>query len=151
MMILIAYLHQGIIKHYMFYNCLLAPATVSLLSPFPGADSGGGAHPAHAPPPLKLEKNMIFWRKIVIFHTKYPKNFHASLCIWKKSDFFGAKSWFFTRNTPKFFAPPFARRNFFKCTPPNMKSLIRPCFLFTKFDNFNCWDIFTCLRMHTAH
>ena len=23
------------------------------------------------PPPLKLEKNMIFWRKIVIFHTKY--------------------------------------------------------------------------------
>ena len=29
---------------------------------------GGGAHPARAP--LKLEKNMIFWRKIVIFHTK---------------------------------------------------------------------------------
>jgi hypothetical protein len=23
--------------------------------------------------------NMIFWRKIVIFHTKYPKNFRASL------------------------------------------------------------------------
>ena len=22
---------------------------------------------------------MIFWRKIVIFHTKYPKNFRASL------------------------------------------------------------------------
>ena len=30
-------------------------------------------------PPLKLEKNMTFWRKIVIFHTKYPKHFHASL------------------------------------------------------------------------
>ena len=30
-------------------------------------------------PPLKLEKNMIFWRKIVIFHTKYPKNLRASL------------------------------------------------------------------------
>jgi hypothetical protein len=29
--------------------------------------------------PLKLEKNMIFWRKIVIFHTKYPKTFRASL------------------------------------------------------------------------
>ena len=28
-----------------------------------GADPGG--------------KNMIFWRKIVIFHTKYPKNFRA--------------------------------------------------------------------------
>jgi hypothetical protein len=23
--------------------------------------------------------NMIFWRKIVIFHTKYPNNFRASL------------------------------------------------------------------------
>ena len=28
------------------------------------------------------------------------------------------KSWFFTRNTPKMFAPLFARRNFFKCAPP---------------------------------
>jgi hypothetical protein len=66
--------------------------------------SRGGAHPA--PPPLKLEKiryfgvkswiftrntpkmfappsaigkHMIYWRKIVIFHTKYPTTFHASL------------------------------------------------------------------------
>ena len=37
-----------------------------------------GAHPGRAPP--KIEKNMIFWRKIVIFHMKYPKNFRASLC-----------------------------------------------------------------------
>jgi hypothetical protein len=36
-----------------------------------GADPGGEAHPARAPP--KIGKNMIFWRKIVIFHTKYPK------------------------------------------------------------------------------
>ena len=35
------------------------------------------AHPARAPP--KIGKNMIFWRKIVIFHTKYPKYFRASL------------------------------------------------------------------------
>jgi hypothetical protein len=28
---------------------------------------------------LKIGKNMIFWRKIVIFHTKYPKHFRASL------------------------------------------------------------------------
>jgi hypothetical protein len=42
--------------------------------------------------PLKLEKIWFFWRKIVIFHTKYPNNFRASLCIWKKSDFFGVKS-----------------------------------------------------------
>jgi hypothetical protein len=32
-------------------------------------------------------KYMIFWRKIVIFHTKYPKNFRASLRNWKKYDF----------------------------------------------------------------
>ena len=38
-----------------------------------GADPGGGAHPARAP--SKIGKNMICWRKIVIFHTKYPKNF----------------------------------------------------------------------------
>jgi hypothetical protein len=33
---------------------------------------GGGAPP-------KSRKNMIFWRKIVIFHTKYPKHFRTSL------------------------------------------------------------------------
>ena len=27
----------------------------------------------------KIGKNMIFWRKMVIFHTKYPKNVRASL------------------------------------------------------------------------
>jgi hypothetical protein len=31
------------------------------------------------PPPPTIGKNMIFWRKIGIFHTKYPKNFRASL------------------------------------------------------------------------
>ena len=29
----------------------------------------------------------------------------------------GVKSWFFTRNTSKIFAPPSARRNFFKYAP----------------------------------
>ena len=38
----------------------------------PGADPGGAPG---ARPPLKLEKNKIFWRKIVIFHTKYPNIF----------------------------------------------------------------------------
>ena len=38
-----------------------------------GADPGGGDR---SPP--KIEKNMIFWRKIVIFHTKYPKIVRAS-------------------------------------------------------------------------
>ena len=31
-------------------------------------------------PPSAIEKNVIFWRKIVIFHTKYPQQFRASLC-----------------------------------------------------------------------
>ena len=42
-----------------------------------GAGFRGGGHPARAP--LKIGKNMIFWRKIVIFHTKYPQNVRASL------------------------------------------------------------------------
>jgi hypothetical protein len=40
-----------------------------------------------ADPPLKLEKIRFFWRKTVIFLTKYPKNFRASLRNWKKYDF----------------------------------------------------------------
>jgi hypothetical protein len=51
-----------------------------------GGFRGGGGAPG-ARPPLKLEKNMIFWRKIVIFHTKYPKNVRASLRNWKKYEF----------------------------------------------------------------
>ena len=47
-------------------------------------------------PPSAIEKNMIFWHKMVIFHTKYPQN------------------------------TPSARRYFFKCAPPNLKSWIRP-------------------------
>ena len=93
-----------------------------------GADSGvGGGAPRAPPPPPKIGKNMIFWRKIVIFHTKYPKNFRASLYIWKKSDFFWRKIVIFHTKYPKFFAPPSARRNFFKCDPLNLKSWIRPC------------------------
>ena len=42
-----------------------------------GSRVRGRAHPARGPP--KIGKNMIFLRKIVIFHTKYPKNFRASL------------------------------------------------------------------------
>jgi hypothetical protein len=56
----------------------------------PGVDPGGRAHPVRSPLPPKIVKNMIFLRKIVIFHTKYPI----------------------------IFGPPSARRNYFKCTPP---------------------------------
>jgi hypothetical protein len=57
----------------------------------------GGAPGARNP---TIGKNMIFWRKIVIFHTKYPKKFRASL---RSEQFFKVR-------------PP----------PPNLKSWIRP-------------------------
>ena len=47
-----------------------------------GADRGGGGEP-----PPKIGKNMFFWRKIVIFHAKYPKNVRASLRNCNKYDF----------------------------------------------------------------
>jgi hypothetical protein len=81
-----------------------------------GRIQGGGAQPG-ARTPLKLEKIWIFWRKIVILHMKYPNNFARPPPKIGKIWFFGVKSWFFTRNTPKIFAPPFARRNFYKCVP----------------------------------
>ena len=40
---------------------------------------GGGGGGRRSRPTPKIGKNMIFWRKIVIFHTKYPNNFRASL------------------------------------------------------------------------
>jgi hypothetical protein len=42
-----------------------------------GVDPGGWGDTRRAPP--KIGKNKIVWRKIVIFHTKYPKHFRASL------------------------------------------------------------------------
>jgi hypothetical protein len=63
-----------------------------------GGFRGGGA------PPLKLEKNMIFWRKIVIFHTKHPIIFFSNCGgrhehFWgvscEKSRFYAKKSYFF--------------------------------------------------------
>ena len=44
-------------------------------------------YPQNFATPSAIGKNMIFWRKIVIFHTKYPKNFRTSLRNWKKYDF----------------------------------------------------------------
>ena len=48
---------------------------------------GGFREGAPGARPPKIGKNMNFWRKIMIFHTKYPKNFRASLPNWKKYDF----------------------------------------------------------------
>jgi hypothetical protein len=58
-------------------------------SEYQGRIQGGGGGGAPGGPPLKLKK------------------------IW----FYGVKSWFLTRNTPKYFAPSSTRRNFFKCAP----------------------------------
>jgi hypothetical protein len=75
---------------------ILQPAT-----PKSGADPGGA--PVALPP--KIGKDMIFLRKMVIFHTKYPNNFRASL----------------------------RSAQFFKVRSPNLKSWIRPwslsCFI----------------------
>jgi hypothetical protein len=84
-----------------------------------------GVHPARAP--LKLEKIWYFGVKSWFFTRNTPKMFAPPSAIGKIMIFFVVKSWFFTRNAPKFFAPPSARRDFYKCAPPpNLKSWIRP-------------------------
>ena len=89
-----------------------------------------GAHPARAPPPLKLEKMWFFWRKIVIFHTKYPTNVRASL----------RSAQFFKCAPPLTWNPGSAHDHGYK---PTLKSLVifmltvtslllcRRCFLFS--------------------
>jgi hypothetical protein len=42
-----------------------------------GRIQGGGR--TRRSSPSKIGKNKIFWGKIMIFHTKYPNNFRASL------------------------------------------------------------------------
>jgi hypothetical protein len=80
-------------------------------SPFTRGGSRGGGRTRRAPP-LKLEN------------------------IW----FFGVKSWFFTRNTTKFFAPPSARRNFFKCAPLTWNPGFTPDYHMTLFSS--CFAFF---------
>ena len=83
----------------------------------------------------------FYWWKIDQFYwCAPPLNLEK---IW----FFGVKSWFFTRNTPKIFPPPSARRNFFKCAPPNMKSWIRPWFRWLPIMKFHhqCKQVSTCI------
>ena len=76
--------------------------------------------------PPKIGKNKIFWHKIVIFHTKYPQNFAPPSAIGKNMIFW-RKIVIFHTKYPKNFAPHSARRNFFKCALPSLKSWIRPC------------------------
>ena len=58
-------------------RCAMYFVLLRYLLSFMWADPGGRAF--GAPPPPKIGKNKIFWHKIVIFHTKYPKIFRASL------------------------------------------------------------------------
>ena len=44
-----------------------------------GGGGGGRTRRTPPPPPPKIGMNMIFWHKIVFFHTKYPQIFLASL------------------------------------------------------------------------
>ena len=81
-----------------------------------GRIQGGGA-PGSRPPPKIGKKYDFFGLKSWIFTWNTPKISCVPPNIGKIW-FFGVKSWFFTRNTPKIFAPPSARRNFFKCAPP---------------------------------
>ena len=113
-------------QYYSWINDLFLPLDyrVYIFSWLAGADPEGGGRTRRAPPlklgekkigvkswfftrntqtnfapPSAIWRNMIFWRKIVIFHTKYPKNVRASL----------------------------RSAQFFKCAPPpNLKSWIRP-------------------------
>jgi hypothetical protein len=57
-----------------FYFDVINYTYEGVVSLMQGRIQGGGVVGA-----LKLEKNMIFWHKIVIFHTKYPNNFRTSL------------------------------------------------------------------------
>ena len=66
------------------YSRILLYKSLVIVGIFQGRIQGGGGwmHPARPPPP-KIGKNLIFWRKIVIFHTKYPKNvFKCAPLTW---------------------------------------------------------------------
>jgi hypothetical protein len=80
-----------------------------------GADPGGSVHPARVPP--KIGKNMIFWRKIVIFHTKYPKNFAPPSAIGKNMIFWHKIVIFHTKY-PKNFRASLRSAQFFNVHPP---------------------------------
>ena len=79
-----------------------------------GADPGG-AHPAHATPKIGKKHYFFPWNRD--FSHEIPQIFSRLPPQLEKIWFFCIKSWFFTRNTPKMFAPPSARHNLFKCTP----------------------------------
>ena len=79
-----------------------------------GADPEGGA-PGARPP--KIGKNKIFLRKIVIFHTKYPTSFRASLRNWKNMIYL-RKIVIFHTKYPKNVSASLCSAQFFLSAPP---------------------------------
>ena len=61
---------------FILTNILAAPPYGLYFSQLQGRIHGGAPGALPRPPP-KIGKNIIFWSKIVIFHTKYPNNFRA--------------------------------------------------------------------------
>ena len=76
-------LNQPLLSFYIcwsIYEAELAIYVVFFMTgSMAGADPGGGGAPVAPPPPPKIGKNMICWRKIAIFHTKYPKKIRVYL------------------------------------------------------------------------
>ena len=70
------------IQKLFIFSLLISPFSID---PWQGRIQGGG-RTRRAPPP-KIEKEIIFWRKIVIFHTKYPKIFAPPSAIGKNMIF----------------------------------------------------------------
>jgi hypothetical protein len=75
-MLYLSLLRLIVLMHIHYYSCCILSILGQIQGRIQGGGGGGGA-PGARPP--KIGKNMICWRKIVIFHTKYPKNFRASL------------------------------------------------------------------------
>jgi hypothetical protein len=69
--------------------------------------------------PRNIQIQMLFWNQSpyrMLCRSGSGGGGDAPLKL-EKIWLFDVKSWFFTRNTPTIFAPPFALRNFFKCNP----------------------------------
>jgi hypothetical protein len=107
-MLVLCFIHY--LSLFFFLLPVKAPVNRLILVPYSGADPGGGAHPARAPP--KIGKNMIFWRKIVIFHTKYPKIFAPPSAIGKNKIFW-RKIVIFHTKYPKNFSASLRSAQFF--------------------------------------
>ena len=65
------------IQQTLDFNYIACSLVIQMQGRIQGRGGGGGR--TRRSPPSKIGKNKIFWRKIMIFHTKYPNNFRASL------------------------------------------------------------------------